>query len=245
MSAARAVVVLGAVALGVVALSAYARTQADAQAPEDEGGGSILGGLDWSTVGSLADPFTSAFDSLQTEVQAMTQDQSGMSPDANARAFLDVIQRCEGTPEAGGYACLYGSSPQRPVTFSNFADHPKITGEWPGVRLSDVQCGGAGLSPGCITTAAGAYQMTRPTWQRLRDRLGLPDFSPASQDAAAIQLLKDCGAYSRLAAGDLAGAVDAARRTWASLPGANYAGQGMRSMGQVAAWYGGAGGGTA
>ena len=73
----------------------------------------------------------------------------------------------------------------------------------------------------------------------------VPDFSPASQDAAAIQLLKDCGAYARLQAGDLTGAIAKARRTWASLPGAGYAGQGMRSPQQVAAWYSQAGGAVA
>jgi lysozyme len=241
MSGRRALAVVAVVGLAAFAVMAYARTQS-LQAPEEEGSASLLGGLDWSAVGALADPISAAFDELQTEV---TMNGTTLDPSANARAFLDVVKRSEGTPDAGGYACLYGSSPSRPVVFSNFTDHPYLTGEWPGVRLSDVQCGGAGLSPGCITTAAGAYQMTKSTWARLRDRLSLPDFSPASQDAAALQLLKDCGAYSKLAAGDLPGAVAAARRTWASLPGANFAGQGMRSMSQVAQWYGDSGGAVA
>lgn len=241
MSGARAVAVVAVVGLAVLALSAYGRAQ-PAQAPEEDGAGSILGGLDWGQVGSLSDPIYSAIDSLQSEVDAMTQDQSGMSPEANVQAFLGVIRSCEGTANTSDpYRVCYGYS----HVIQSFAEHPKLSGEWAGVRLSDVQCGGAGLSPGCISTAAGAYQITKPTWVRLRDKLGLPDFSPASQDAAAVQLLRDCGAYSRLVAGDLAGAVAKARGTWASLPGANYAGQGMRSMEQVAAWYSGAGGAVA
>jgi lysozyme len=240
MSGARVVVGVAVLGLAAFALVAYARSQS-LQAPEDQG--SIMGDL-WGSVGAAGDPFVSAFDSLQAEVEAMNQNNalSGMSPDANVRAFLDVIQRCEGTAGQGDpYRVCYGFS----HVIQDFSDHPKLTGEWAGVQLSDVQCGGAGLSPGCISTAAGAYQITRPTWQRLRDRLGLVDFSPASQDAAAIQLLKDCGAYSRLAAGDLSGAVAKARGTWASLPGANYAGQGMRTFDQVASWYSGSGGAVA
>jgi lysozyme len=245
VSGARVVVGLAVVGLAAFALVAYARTAVDAQAPEDEADGSILGGLNWGGLVGYTDPIASAVYDLETEVQSMTPIYSGISPDANARAFLQTIQRCEGTPDAGGYACLYGSTPGRPLTFSSFADHPYLTGEWPGVHLSDVQCAGAGLSSGCITTAAGAYQFTRGTWKGLRDRLSLPDFSPASQDAAALQKLRDIGAYAALARGDLAGAVAKARSTWASLPGAGYAGQGTRSMEQVAAWYTGNGGALA
>lgn len=245
MSLHRVIVAAGLLGLVGIAMVAYGRSQS-LQAPEDESaGGSILGAVNWQDLGAAADPFVSAFDDLQTEVQSMTNEPSGMSPEANVSAFLQVLQRCEGTAAAGGYACLYGSTPARPVTFSNFSDHPKLTGEWAGVRLSDVQCEGAGLSPGCISTAAGAYQITRPTWQRVRAKIGLTDFSPASQDAAAVQLLRDCGAFASLSAGDLAGAVSRARRTWASLPGANYDGQGMRTMDQVAAWYSGSGGAVA
>ncbi|NDG04091.1 MAG: lysozyme, partial [Alphaproteobacteria bacterium] len=76
-----------------------------------------------------------------------------------------------------------------------------------------------GLNPPCFTTAAGGYQFIRPTWQRLRDRLGLEDFSPASQDAAAVELLREVGALDLIEQGDIEGAMKKASKAWASLPG--------------------------
>lgn len=198
-------------------------------------------GWDWSSLAIPVDDITAAMQDLGAEVfnYQQVQEMPSYSVDANVRAFLETIKRCEGTAQA--------ASPYRVCfayrhTVQDMSDHPAVTGEWRGEPLSDAQCRGAGLGPGCVSTAAGAYQIIRPTWLALKGKLGLPDFSPASQDAAAVQLLRDCGAFQRLAAGDLAGAVSRARRTWASLPGANYAGQGMRSMDQVADWYRGAGG---
>lgn len=71
------------------------------------------------------------------------------------------------------------------------------------------------------TNRAG-YQVTKGTWSKLKSRLGLRDFSPASQDAAAIELLRETGALQYAEQGNVAAAVSAARRIWASLPGAGY-----------------------
>ena len=81
-------------------------------------------------------------------------------------------------------------------------------------------CINAGLAPGCVSTAAGAYQIIKSTWQGVRD--GLPDFSPASQDAAAIRLLAQTGALKLILAGDIDGAVEKANNIWASLPNATF-----------------------
>jgi lysozyme len=75
------------------------------------------------------------------------------------------------------------------------------------------------LKPGCVSTAAGAYQLIKPTWVRLRDRLNLPDFSPLSQDRAAVGLLEEIGAVDLIYAGDIEGAIKKASKIWASLPG--------------------------
>lgn len=249
MSTARVIVGVGILGLAAWATVAYAR------AGQGAGGdvaavsvGNWFAGLtgdaeDAQDVGAL-DPFSLAWDSLKSEVQGLTDmnTQPTYSGDANVRAFLEVLKRCEGTANAADpYRVCYAYR----HTIDSFADHPAITGEWRGEPLTAQQCAGAGLGSGCISTAAGAYQITRPTWKGVRTKIGAADFSPAWQDAAAVQLLKDCGAWSKLQQGDMQGAVASARRTWASLPGANYAGQGMRSMEQVAAWYGAAGGGTA
>jgi lysozyme len=85
------------------------------------------------------------------------------------------------------------------------------------------------LQPGCRSTAAGRYQIIVGTWRGLKKDLRLPDFSAASQDRAAVELLRRVGALDNIRRGDLSGAVAAARRTWAGLPGAGYAGQPEKS----------------
>lgn len=143
---------------------------------------------------------------------------------ANLAAFLLAIRAHESRQDDAGYREQFGGS-----YFDDFTDHPALLG-WPGVGLSDTQCAGAGFGPGCVSTAAGAYQFTRPTWKRLKASLGLPDFSPASQDAAAIELIREKGALDDVYAGRAEVAAGKVRKVWASLPGAGYAGQASQSM---------------
>jgi len=113
------------------------------------------------------------------------------------------------------YGIFYGGN-----QFSDFSDHPVITGELRPVRLSDSVCNASGLGSGCVSTAAGSYQFIRPTWQRIREQNPrLPDFSPQSQDEAAIRLLNELGVIDLLRDGDIQGAIQRASGTWASLPG--------------------------
>lgn len=158
----------------------------------------------------------------------------------NLGAFLDAIAWAEGTEGAGGYRALFGSRPGALSLFDSFADHPAALG-WPGVRLSDDLCRAAGFGPGCVSTAAGRYQIIRPTWQRIAGRLGLQDFSPESQDAAAVELIREAGGLDHAQAGRFTDAVRAVRRVWASLPGAGY-GQGERTLAELTAAYQRAGG---
>lgn len=143
----------------------------------------------------------------------------------NELAFLAALRAGEGTAGGDyGYRMLYGSSQGGSSLFDSFADHPALLG-WPGVPLPDAMCAAAGFDPGCVSTAAGAYQINRPTWKRLKPRLGLSDFSPASQDACALELISEKGALADVRAGRVADAVGKVRKVWASLPGAGY-GQG-------------------
>lgn len=66
------------------------------------------------------------------------------------------------------------------------------------------------------TTASGAYQMVVGTWTMARDALGLRDFSPASQDAAAAWIIqyKRPASYAYVLAGRFADALAALRREW-------------------------------
>lgn len=128
----------------------------------------------------------------------------------NVRALLRVIRKHE---SGDNYGAVYSYAFQ----ITDFSDHPANMG-WRGVTLPDHFCAGAGLSPGCVSTAAGAYQFIRPTWNRLRDRLALADFSPESQDAAAYAYLDELGAIEAVKRGDVQEAFRLASRAWASMP---------------------------
>lgn len=135
------------------------------------------------------------------------------------QAFKYMIRCCEhvyprDVVNDACYQIFYGGQ-----HFQNLADHPVITGECAPVPLPDHTCRAAGLGPGCVSTAAGAYQIIRPTWLRVQAAMGLPDFSKESQDAAADWLLNDCGALNEISAGNIPAAIAKASKLWASLPG--------------------------
>lgn len=156
----------------------------------------------------------------------------------NIAAFLQVLQRAEGTAGQGDpYRVCYGYGHR----IADLSDHPAITGEWKGQVLPDGMCAMAGFGPGCVSSAAGAYQIIKGTWLSVRKSLALPDFGPASQDAAAVELIRRRGALEAVKAGRFSEAVSKCRNEWASLPG-NYAGQGQRSIGTLAQWFSEAGG---
>lgn len=168
---------------------------------------------------------------------------------ARINALLYAIRTAEVTnvPDPERYFIGYGYR-----RFSDYSEHPVRTrrfptgpGELQPVPLSAEMCRNAGLNPPCVSTAAGAYQFTRPTWEGLRaaGRYGprLPDFSPESQDEAARRLLMEIGAIGPLNAGDIQTAVRIAGARWASLPGST-AKQGGKTMSQVLAYFTEAGG---
>lgn len=142
----------------------------------------------------------------------------------NLRAFLDMIAFAEGTSGPNGYRTLFGGG-----LFDSFADHPN--------QLITRKLGGRPIT----STAAGRYQFLRRTWVTLQDRLNLPDFGPASQDAAAVELIRERGALNDVYAGRLGVAVGKVRKIWASLPGAGYE-QPEKSLNALAGAYTQAGG---
>jgi muramidase (phage lysozyme) len=164
-------------------------------------------------------------------------DMQGYSP--NLRAFLYMIQRAEhsaGDVSSGAaYQTVFGGG-----RFGDSSDHPAITGEWRGKVLSDSMCRNAGFGPGCVSTAAGAYQIIKPTWARVKKSgswgPALPDFGNASQDEAARRLLIERGALPFIERGEIENAISRAASEWASLPG-NRAKQSQRSLPEVLAFY--------
>jgi muramidase (phage lysozyme) len=154
-----------------------------------------------------------------------------------------MISVSEGTASAPDpYRVCYGKKHVIvDLTYHPAEKRPYGAPEWGGETLTDQQCINAGFSPGCKSTAAGRYQITRPTWERIKVILGLQDFTAHSQDDACVQLLKECKALDLINAGRVAEAITACRHEWASLPG-NAAGQPQTKFADLIQAYGNAGG---
>lgn len=185
---------------------------------------------------------TSEYDTPQTWTEiVMPEVTAAYTADDLMAAFLAMIRRAEALPgmsDARRYTTFYGGA-----QFRNLSDHPVETKEMRGVRLKDEYCRAVGLSPGCVSTAAGAYGFILPTWQRMRAAGAggpgsprLPDFSPASQDEAARRLLRQMKIDILLQQGRLTDAILKAGQAWASLPGSTSR-QPQRSMDTVVGWF--------
>ena len=151
----------------------------------------------------------------------------------NVNAFLDMIGYSEGTVQIpggdDGYLVIVGSTVGHPILMDGYTRHPD--------RLIHL---GAHLE----STAAGRYQMIFRTWEWMRARLRLPDFSPESQDRAAIRLIEDAGALSNIEGGEITAAIVKCRKIWASFPGAGY-GQRENSLYGLTEYYRAMGGSLA
>ncbi|MGO4124926.1 glycoside hydrolase family 104 protein [Inquilinus sp. YAF38] len=126
---------------------------------------------------------------------------------SNVAAFLDTLAVSEGTSTIGGsddgYDVLVGGT-----LFSGYAAHPRQLVWLPRYKIG--------------STAAGRYQFLARTWDDLAVTLRLPDFSPTSQDRAAVELIRGRRALDLIEAGRIPEAIDRCRNIWASLPGAGY-----------------------
>ena len=126
----------------------------------------------------------------------------------NQKAFLSMLAWAEGTDNGRqpttnrGYDVIVGGG-----LFTDYADHPRKL-----IRLR----------PGLASTAAGRYQLLSRYFDFYKRLLKLPDFSPDSQDAIALQQIKERGAIPDIEAGNFGRAVHKVRNIWASLPGAGY-----------------------
>lgn len=192
--------------------------------------GSADGSTDWT--GEL----NNVGDDLMSTI-GMSNTVTAGDPNSNLRAFLDMIALSENGPylmanSDNGYNIVVGGT-----LFDNgYATHPRIV-----VRTR------YGLSD-----AAGRYQIMAAvpgqiktnTWDWISAKLGLQDFSPASQDAVATYILQWKGAYNDVLAGNVQSAIAKVAGQWASLPGSPY-GQSPHDMGTVLGWYQQAGGAVA
>lgn len=153
--------------------------------------------------------------------------------DPRVRAMLDVIAHAEGTGDNYGrvvFGTVVGPKNRNApydrslvgrsnVVVDDFSHHPNLLVRW------------AAGQP--LSSAAGRYQFLYNTWQGLN----MPDFSPRSQDLAAIKLMQRRGMIEPLLRGDFAAAINAGSGEWASLPKADgngtYPGQRARRLGDL------------
>ena len=125
------------------------------------------------------------------------------------QSFFKALAWSEGTDKPGqptkdrGYDVLVGGG-----LFSGYADHPRVPVPLPKLKIS--------------STGAGRYQILERYYDHYKAQLKLKDFSPASQDAIAWQLIGECKAQADVMAGNFESAITKCRSRWASLPGAGY-----------------------
>lgn len=155
-------------------------------------------------------------------MEEMTNTESQDVQERNLRAFMQMLRVSEGTAGPNGYRTIVGGS-----LFNDYSAHPNTK-----IWLPKL---------GIYSSAAGAFQMIRRTWAGVRDKLNLPDFTPASQDAACVELIRQRGALGDVKAGRFAVAVEKCKKEWASLPGAGY-GQHENTLARLQAAYTNAGG---
>ncbi|WP_075338436.1 glycoside hydrolase family 24 protein [Yersinia enterocolitica] len=138
-----------------------------------------------------------------------SSDLNNLVDDPNVRQYLDVLSKAEGTASYAnsGYNTMFGGD-----QFYDSSDHPR--------QLKDfTQTDGTTNK----TSAAGRYQFTSSSWDDAAKALNLTDFSPRSQDLAALFLIQRAGQLENVTNGNFADATNGLGGVWASLPSSNYA----------------------
>lgn len=187
--------------------------QPEPNQPPDENTDQLTTPLEDFEVIITPDTYTPAAVTLDTAAQ-------------NEKAFLDMLAYSEGVASGqDGYRTLFGGA-----LMDSLADHPRQFFTFTNSRGETLR-----------TSAAGRYQFLMRTWDTLQRRLGLPDFGPASQDAAALELVRERGAQLDVQAGRIQAAITKCAPIWASLPGAGYA-QPERKLPTLIAQFSAAGG---
>lgn len=169
------------------------------------------GELDFSALSVTGENVVSSFfDSLgyvgMIRVSAAGKVTDQVMTHRNVRAMLAVIRKGEGTGASDGYRTLFGGK-----LFSGWADHPRVT-----------VCRTFSNGKRVCSTAAGAYQFLASSWDETRAAMRLPDFSPSSQDRAAVGRIAMRGALNDVIAGRFDTAILKLSHEWASLPGSPY-----------------------
>lgn len=161
---------------------------------------------------------------------------------ANERAFLRMIRVAEGTSGPLGYQALFGHTDRNPKVFASWADHPRIASQFTDAKRGRLWTSAAGAFQAMAVSPIPGGGSTRvDTWDRIKRRHNLTDFSPANQDRFALALIDEAGALLDVQHGRFDTAVSKVRKIWASLPGAGY-GQPERNLAALRTAYVQAGG---
>jgi len=158
-----------------------------------------------------------------------------MLSNSSIKAFLEMIRHSEGTAVPVGYRMMFGG--KLFMVNKDPMDASKEIWDHPHVFFAYTNKAGKTIK----TSASGAYQITYTTWVAIKERLGLTDFSPESQDIAALYLIAEKGAISLITTGHFLQALDKVREIWASLPGSG-CNQPEHTLTEVETWYEDAGG---
>lgn len=161
---------------------------------------------DGTPSGSSGDFLTGIANTMTSSVQNAFTDPASSLSVPNVQAWLAAIRTTEtGTAGPRSYTTIAGGGQLQSLA------------SYPNVQTSLV------INGQRVTThAVGAYQFMPATWSDAASELGLTDFSPSSQDLAAVWLTKRRGALADVINGDLVSAIQKCNKEWASLPGSPY-----------------------
>ena len=130
------------------------------------------------------------------------------SSELNMRAMLTTIRTTEGHGTSTAYDVKYGGA-----KFTDNSDHPG------GGTFTEKQKDGT--TKEVYHSPAGAYQITEGTYNLYKDKAGVSDFSPTSQDKVAVSIIEgQKGAYSSVVNGNVETSFQLLKSQWSSLPGA-------------------------
>ena len=104
------------------------------------------------------------------------------------KAFLDILAWSEGTSRTSENWNRSWRRCRRRELFTDYSDHPR--------KLVT-------LNPKLKSTGAGRYQLLSRWWDATNAFNGLKDFSQKSQDAVALQQIKERGALPMIDRGDI------------------------------------------
>jgi len=145
---------------------------------------------------------------------------------ANQLAMLRTIMWAEGTlRERDPYRVSFGYQ----YVIQDLSDHPINTGEY---YLHNDKI---------VHSASGAYQFVIRSWNEVKSKIGLRDFSPSEQDRAAIWTIRTKRRVGNaLDNGNMDAVLDKLSYEWASLPDSSGSGrynQPIRTLSEVKNYY--------